>query len=235
MRIFGIHAVTAAIKRSPESCKKVWVKKQPNKRLQALHDLARQNGVAATYVENEYLDSLTPDKHQGVVMEVTSLPQSEDVMDNLNGRALLVLDQVSDTRNLGACLRLADAFGVAAIIVPKDNSAKITDATTKVAAGAVATTPVVPVTNLSRALKDLKDQGYWIIGTDMDGTDLSETKLPQPAVIVMGSEGRGLREQTKKHCDMLVKIPMVGTVESLNVATAAAIFMWENFKAGLDA
>jgi len=158
-----------------------------------------------------------------------SLGQFEDLVVH-RGRALrlLVLDQVEDPRNLGACLRTADAAGIDAVVVPKDRSASLTPAAAKAAAGAAETVPVVQVTNLARTLKWLQSAGVWVVGAAGEAPrTLFETKLAPPLAIVLGSEGQGLRRLTRETCDELFAIPMCGAVESLNVSVAAGVVLFE--------
>ena len=140
----------------------------------------------------------------------------------------LILDGVTDPHNLGACLRNADAAGVQAIIVPKDNAAQITPTVRKVAVGAVESVPLVQVTNLSRTMKQLQQQGVWIVGTAGEtDTCLYDVKLSGPMALVMGAEGKGMRRLTRENCDQLVKLPMAGSVSSLNVSVATGICLFE--------
>jgi len=155
--------------------------------------------------------------------------QLEEALEAAQGAPLLlVLDGVQDPHNLGACLRSADAAGVTAVIAPRDRSAGLTAVARKVAAGAAETVPFVPVVNLARALRDLKERGVWLVGTD-DTADktLFEADLKGPVALVMGSEGEGLRRLTRECCDQLVSIPMAGAVESLNVSVATGVVLFE--------
>lgn len=141
---------------------------------------------------------------------------------------LLVLDGITDPHNLGACLRTADAMGVHAVIAPKDKSAGLNATVSKVACGAAETVPYITVTNLARTLRELKEYGIWIVGTDMGGdSDLYHCDLPDSVAWVMGNEGEGMRRLTREHCDMLVSIPMFGTVESMNVSVSAGMVLSE--------
>jgi 23S rRNA (guanosine2251-2'-O)-methyltransferase len=173
-------------------------------------------------------------RHQGVVAEVlprASDPETqlEEALESAAGAPLLlVLDGVQDPHNLGACLRSADAAGVAAVIVPRDRAAGMTPVVRKVAAGAAETVPLVAVVNLARTLRQLKERGIWLVGTD-DTADkgLYEADLKGPLALVMGSEGEGLRRLTRECCDLLVSIPMAGAVESLNVSVATGVALFE--------
>jgi 23S rRNA (guanosine2251-2'-O)-methyltransferase len=141
---------------------------------------------------------------------------------------LLLLDEVQDPHNLGACLRTADAAGVHALIAPKDNAVGLTPVVCKVASGAAETLPYIQVTNLARTMGHLKEQGIWLTGTSGDAdTELYSADLTGPLGLVMGSEGTGLRRLTREHCDRLVRLPMCGTVESLNVSVAAGVCLYE--------
>jgi 23S rRNA (guanosine2251-2'-O)-methyltransferase len=144
---------------------------------------------------------------------------------------LLVLDGVQDPHNLGACLRVADAFGVHAVIAPKDRAVGITPVVSKVASGAAEAVPYITVTNLARTLRELKDAGIWIVGADENGaTDLYDSKLKGALAWVFGAEGEGMRRLTREHCDELVHIPMSGSVESLNVSVASGVCLGETFR-----
>jgi 23S rRNA (guanosine2251-2'-O)-methyltransferase len=172
-------------------------------------------------------------RHQGVVARVTRGPRVPDLDELLDGLAepplFLVLDGVTDPHNLGAALRVADAAGAHAVIAPKDRSAALTPAAIKVASGAVETVPYVLVTNLARALEDLKERGVWAVGAASDApTDLYAASLPDSIAWVLGSEGEGLRRLTRERCDLLVRVPMYGQVESLNVSVAAGVCLYES-------
>jgi 23S rRNA (guanosine2251-2'-O)-methyltransferase len=204
-------------------------------RLAEIRTLAQRAGVQVAAADDAVLAKLAEgERHQGVVAEL--LPRAGDPETQLEealeaaGAAplLLVLDGVQDPHNLGACLRSADAAGVAAVIVPRDRAAGLTPVVRKVAAGAAETVPLVPVVNLARTLRDLKERGVWIVGTD-DAADktLYDADLQGPLALVMGSEGEGMRRLTRECCDQLVSIPMAGAVESLNVSVAAGVALFE--------
>jgi 23S rRNA (guanosine2251-2'-O)-methyltransferase len=172
--------------------------------------------------------------HQGAVAAVRPLKSwdEHDLMRNLsqiNGDPLLlVLDGVTDPHNLGACLRAADAAGVHAVIIPKDRSAAVDGVVRKVAAGAAEFVPVASVTNLARALDQLKEQGIWVVGTDGEAAQtLYEADLKRPLALILGAEGSGMRRLTRERCDFVVRIPMAGQVESLNVSVAAGVALFE--------
>jgi 23S rRNA (guanosine2251-2'-O)-methyltransferase len=239
IQLFGIHAVQAALEYSPQKIQRAWIDDQRlDARLKQLLDELRVLGIQAEKTERKKLDKMADGKnHQGIVVAV-EMPamRSEDQLkhdvENLTGTPFyLVLDQVQDPHNLGACLRTADAVGVHGIIVTKDNAASITPTVCKVASGAAETVPVYQVTNLARVLRWLKEQNIWIMGADGEATQtVYEMQLDMPLAIVMGTEGSGMRHLTRQHCDFLVKIPMIGHVESLNVSVAAGVLLYETFR-----
>lgn len=238
-RIFGIHAAQAALDYSAKKIKKVWIDNQrQDKRLATLIEQLKSLGLAAEKCDRKRLDKMADGKnHQGIVIEVempgvhseNELKHKVKTMSEMP--FFLVLDQVQDPHNLGACLRTADAAGVHGLIITKDNSSGITPTVCKVASGAAETVPVYQVTNLARTLRWLKENNIWIMGTDGE-TDQSvfRSDLKIPLALVMGTEGTGMRRLTREQCDFLVKIPMAGQVESLNVSVAAGIIMYEAYK-----
>lgn len=232
-RIFGLHAVTAAL-RSGRECVRLSVQdNRRDARLQDVLERAEKLGVPVERVARRQLDVLAGDPgHQGVVGEFGARVgpgNLEDLLDTLEEPAfLLVLDGVQDPHNLGACLRTADAVGVHAVIVPKDRACGITPVVRKVAAGAAESVPFFPVTNLARTLKDLKDRGIWLAGTAGEADQaFFELDLKGPLAIVMGAEGEGMRRLTRESCDYLGRLPMAGSVESLNVSVATGICLFE--------
>ena len=205
-----------------------------NERQQAVLALAERQGVALQRVAGDELDAQAEGVHQGVVAEVVpSQLWSEEMLghmlDRLEGAPLLlVLDGVTDPHNLGACLRSADAAGAHAVIVPRDRSASLNPTVRKVACGAAETVPLVAVTNLSRTLKQLKQRGLWVVGTAGEADQLIyDVDFTVPSIIIMGAEGAGMRRLTREHCDYLAKLPMAGSVSSLNVSVAAGICLFE--------
>jgi 23S rRNA (guanosine2251-2'-O)-methyltransferase len=233
---YGIHAVRVLLSRQPGRVRRVLLAGGRDAgRLAEVRALAQQAGVQVASVELAQLDKLAEgERHQGVVAEI--VPRAGDPETQLEEALeaagpvplLLVLDGVQDPHNLGACLRSADAAGVAAVIVPRDRAAGLTPVVRKVAAGAAESVPLVAVVNLARTLRDLKQRGLWLVGTD-DAADktLYEADLRGPLGLVMGSEGEGMRRLTRECCDQLVSIPMAGTVESLNVSVAAGVALFE--------
>lgn len=234
--VFGLHAIEALLNHQPERILRLCVQKERrDKKVEKIVLIAKQEGIAVELLSREELDRLThAANHQGVLAytqksKINSESDLKQLLENLNEPAfLLVLDGVQDPHNLGACFRSADAAGVHAIIAPKDKSVGITPVVSKVACGATETVPFIQVTNLARTLEQLKELGIWLYGAagEADKT-LYQTDLSGPAAIVLGAEGEGLRRLTREHCDVLVKIPMRGTVESLNVSVATGIFLFE--------
>ena len=235
---YGIHTVRMLLSRHPQRVKRVWLgeSREAGSRLRELHELARAAEVAVQPASADELDALAGgERHQGAVAEVapragdpeTQLEEALEVLGDTPA-LLLVLDGVTDPHNLGACLRSADAAGVAAVIVPRDRAAGLTPVVRKVAAGAADNVPLVAVVNLARTLRDLKSRGLWLVGTtgESDRT-LYDLDLTGPTVLVMGSEGEGMRRLTREACDELVALPMAGAVESLNVSVATGVALFE--------
>ena len=233
--IGGINAVAAALEHDAGRVDELLVEGGArNARVRELAEQARRMGLPVRAVASEALQRATQlERHQGIAARYR-VPAALDENDlpELLARAatplLLVLDQVQDPHNLGACLRSAAAAGVTAVVVPRDRAAGITPVVHKASAGAVDRVALVQVTNLARALRQLKQAGVWLVGLAGDaGRTLHETDLSGPIAIVMGSEGEGLRRLTAEECDFLVRIPMAGPVESLNVSVATGIALFE--------
>lgn len=234
---YGIHAVDVILRRSPERIISLSIQSDRNdKRIQGLLSLAQNQGVAVDRVTKADLDEMVSERHQGVVAVIKPRQANggvaeRDLSSYLKGidcPLVLVLDGVTDPHNLGACLRSADAAGVAAVIVPKDNSAELNAVARKVASGAADVIPLVRVTNLARTLRSLKELGIWIVGTTGEAATLVyDQDLSIPTALVMGAEGPGMRRLTTEACDFLVKLPMAGDVSSLNVSVATGICLFE--------
>ncbi|HKY89654.1 MAG TPA: 23S rRNA (guanosine(2251)-2'-O)-methyltransferase RlmB [Nevskiaceae bacterium] len=234
--IGGFHAVLAALEDGRDKPFEIWLSDSRNDdRARRVRDLARDASVPVHTVGRSDLDLKAIGlRHQGVVARMPEAELAgEDVLEAPAeaGRLFLALDSVTDPHNLGACLRTAEAAGASAVIIPKDRAAGLTPVARKVAAGSAERLPVVSVTNLSRTLERLKERGYWITGLAGEAEDdLYAVDLTGPLVLVMGAEGEGLRRLTRETCDRLVKIPMLGKAESLNVSAAAAVCLFEAFR-----
>jgi 23S rRNA (guanosine2251-2'-O)-methyltransferase len=223
------------LNRQPERIKHLYVlKDRDDKKVQAMLDIAKSHKIKIEAMTRQELDRLTHDEvHQGVVaLTEKANAYTENDLEAILAKSakpfLLILDGIQDPHNLGACLRTADAAGVDAVIVPKDKSVSITATVSKVACGAAETIPFIQVTNLARQLRDLKDQGIWLFGAAGEAEqNIYQADLSVPAGLVLGAEGQGLRRLTREHCDVLLKIPMQGSVSSLNVSVATGIFLFE--------
>jgi 23S rRNA (guanosine2251-2'-O)-methyltransferase len=235
-KIVGLHAAQSALMYSPQKISRAWVdSERHDKRLETLLETLTTLDVSIEKVERKKLDKLADGmNHQGIVLEV-ALPEelSENdlkvAVEHLAENALfLVLDNVQDPHNLGACLRTADATGVHGIIITKDNAVGITPTVCKVASGAAETVPVYVVTNLARTLRWLKTEGVWVVGTAGEAeSTLFKSDFTVPMALVIGAEEKGMRRLTREQCDFLVKLPMLGTVESLNLSVATGVLLYE--------
>ena len=238
-KIFGVHAAQAALDYAPKKIKQAWVdqKRQDERVLSIVQGLQKHN-IRAEKADRKKLDNLSKgSNHQGIILEV-EMPamRSESDLKAVveSARQIpfwLILDHVQDPQNLGACLRTADAAGVQGVIVTKDQAVGITPTVCKVASGAAETVPVYQVTNLSRTISWLKEQGIWIAGAAGEAEKtIYATDVNMPIALVMGAEEKGMRRLTREQCDFLVKIPMQGSVESLNVSVAAGVLIYEIFR-----
>jgi 23S rRNA (guanosine2251-2'-O)-methyltransferase len=232
--LFGFHAVTVRLKTAPKSIVELHVEAtRRDARMRSFVDRARDAGVKVIETDGERLDKMAGSpRHQGVVarVEAVQMPHSlDEVVENIEGPPLLlILDGVTDPHNLGACLRVADGAGAHAVVAPKDHAVGVNATVAKVASGAAETVPYLMVTNLARTLGELKDFDIRIIGTSDDAEHtLYDLDLTGPVAFVLGAEGDGMRQLTRKTCDQLVRIPMAGAVESLNVSVASAVCLYE--------
>ena len=234
-RVYGLHAVEALLRHHPKRVKQVWLAEgRGDPRARVVVELAEQARVRVGQCERREMDVWVEGVHQGVVAEVSpSQVWGEAMLEELLDRAegpplLLVLDGVTDPHNLGACLRTADAAGALAVIIPKDKAATLNATVRKVACGAAEVIPLVAVTNLARALEKLQQRGLWIVGTAGEAEQvIYDQDLTGPTVLVMGAEGKGMRRLTREHCDYLVRLPMAGSVSSLNVSVATGVCLFE--------
>ena len=234
-RIHGLHAVRSLLERAPQRVRGLFLQRgREDAKAAALEAMARAAGVPVQRVDAQQLKGWTQDGvHQGVVAEVECLaPMTEDAFYSRlaanPGALVLALDGVQDPHNLGACLRTADACGVLAVVVPRDRAATLNATARKAATGAAETTPVVTVTNLSRSLGLIKEAGLWVVGAEAGSAHRAQdVDLTGGRCLVMGAEGRGLRELTRRSCDWLVSLPSLGSVESLNVSVATGMLLYE--------
>ena len=234
--IYGLHTVTAALKKRPKAICSLWFDdSRHDERMKSLLGLAEKFSVPLYSVPKKNIEVVCPESaHQGVVAIVKSVsPRGEsDLLEMLKHLEeppfLLILDNIQDPHNLGACIRTANACGVHAVIVPKDRAVGLTPVVRKVSCGAAENTPFVQVTNLARTMRMLQKQGIWMIGAAMEGKiSVHQASLTGALALVMGAEGRGLRRLTRENCDALINIPMVGDVESLNVSVATGVCLYE--------
>jgi len=232
--IYGFHAVTSRLRQQAAAVKELYLdQSRSDRRAKDLAQLAVERGVRVMLVDGARLNGMTQHaRHQGIVARVEPVALARDldsVLDALNEPALLLmLDGITDPHNLGACLRVADAMGVHAVVAPKDRAVGITPTVEKVASGAADTVPFVAVTNLARTMRELKEREIWLIGADQGADrDLYSVKLEGPLAWVVGAEGEGMRRLTRENCDELVRIPMRGAVETLNVSVSAGICLAE--------
>jgi len=239
--VFGFHAVLARLRADPASVLEIFLdESRHDARAGDLAAAAERAGVRLMRVPGKRLDGFYGGgRHQGVVARIEmkrAIDTLEDLLDALEEPPLLlVLDGVTDPHNLGACLRVANAAGAHAVIAPKDRAAGISPTVSKVASGAAEATPYLMVTNLARTLDELKERNIWVIGTAQDAPqELYGAGLPEALAWVLGAEGEGMRRLTRERCDSLVRIPMRGAVESLNVAVAAGIVLYESVRGRLS-
>jgi len=232
--LFGFHAVTVRLKTAPASIGEIHVdSSRRDARMRQFVERAREAGARLIESDDARLAQLAgTTRHQGVVARVSALKAQhslDEVLDGVSGAPLvLVLDGVTDPHNLGACLRVADGAGAHAVVAPKDHAVGLNATVAKVASGAAETVPYLMVTNLARTLKELKERDLRVIGTSDDAAaTIFEADLRGPVALVLGAEGAGLRQLTRRTCDELVRIPMAGAVESLNVSVAAGVCLYE--------
>ncbi|HSI49028.1 MAG TPA: 23S rRNA (guanosine(2251)-2'-O)-methyltransferase RlmB [Ideonella sp.] len=236
--LYGFHAVTVRLKTAPESILEIHLDaSRRDARMRGFADRAREAGIKLVDSDDDRLSKMSGGpRHQGVVARVNPVKQRhslDEVLEEVEAAKadtalVLVLDGVTDPHNLGACLRVADGAGAQAVVAPTDHAVGLNATVAKVASGAAESVPYLMVTNLARALNEMKERGVRIIGASDDATQtLYDVDLTGPVAIVLGAEGPGMRQLTRKTCDELVSIPMAGAVESLNVSVAAAVLLYE--------
>jgi 23S rRNA (guanosine2251-2'-O)-methyltransferase len=234
--VFGFHAVLARLRADPKSVVEIFLDETRNDaRGRDLAAAAERAGVRLMRVPTKRLDGFYGGgRHQGVVARVEVKKAAEtldELLDGVEKALLLVLDGITDPHNLGACLRVANAAGAHAVIAPKDRAAGITPAVSKVASGAAESTPYLMVTNLARTLDEIKQRNVWVVGADERAEKtLYEADLPDAIAWVLGAEGEGMRRLTRESCDLLVRVPMLGAVQSLNVSVCAGVCLFESVR-----
>lgn len=232
--IFGFHAVTARLRHDASSVEEIYIDaERHDRRMQELLRAAKAVNTRIIQADDQRLSSMVGTRrHQGVVASAGELSLArnlDELLDAIEGPPLLlVLDGITDPHNLGACLRVADGAGANAIIAPKDRAVGLNATAAKVASGAAETMPYITVTNLARTLRELKERDIWLVGAADDAEKtLYEADFVAPTALVMGSEGEGMRRLTRENCDVLMSIPMLGSVESLNVSVASGVCLYE--------
>ena len=238
--VYGLHTVQALLQQHPENVLDLFaLQGREDERLNAVLAVAKQHGLSVQTVNRDKLDQMVGNgQHQGIAARTRPIPPRDDrdlmtLLDTLTvPPLLLVLDNITDPHNLGACLRTADAVGVHGVVATRDKSAGLTPVARKTASGAAEVLPFFQVTNLARMLAQLADAGVWRVGTALtpEAKPLYQAKLTGPLAIVMGAEGTGLRRLTRESCDELVYIPMAGSVQSLNVSVASGVALYEAYR-----
>lgn len=239
-KVAGVNSIMEAL-RGKRRVHKIFLQEgRGGKRIEDLLSLARKKGIFFQYVDKQRLDGMyTIANHQGVVALVDQYEYSslEEILElaAIKGEPpfVLILDGLEDPQNLGSIIRTAECAGVHGIVIPQHNSAEITPAVVRASAGAVEHILVARVTNLVSCIKELKKQGLWIIGADMEGRTYFETSLPDPTALIIGGEGTGIRKLVRQNCDILVSIPMRGAVSSLNASVAAGLIIYEVIRQGI--
>ncbi len=231
--VYGFHAVLSRLRHHPGSLHAIYLDEgRRDKRARDVQRLAMEKGVRLIPTEGARVDDMAGGKSQGVAAFADPIQLARDLDEVLEELAepalLLVLDGVTDPHNLGACLRSADAFGAHAVIAPKDRAASLNATAVKAASGAADNIPYLPVTNLARSLRELKERDILVVGADQEGSlAVMDADLSGQTALVLGAEGAGLRRLTREHCDVLTRIPMFGQVESLNVSVSAGVCLYE--------
>lgn len=232
-KIFGRNAVLEAIKSGNRTINKILISKTAHgSSISEIIKLAKMKGIVINNVPPEKLDKFEQENTQGVVAEVSSINYVEleeliDIVKNKQNGLLLLLDSIEDPHNLGAIIRNAVCFGVDGVIIPKWRSATVNETVERTSAGAIEHIKIARVTNSSQAILKLKDNGFWVLGAENGNSSITDTKIPFPAVLVMGSEGFGIHQKIKEKCDFVITIPQKNTISSLNVSCASAVILYE--------
>jgi 23S rRNA (guanosine2251-2'-O)-methyltransferase len=236
-QIFGLHAVKQMLETSPDRILNVWIQESINSEsVRNIHEAINKLGLSVQIVPRATMSRMTKNQnHQGIIIEVKpAKKKNESDLDDIlelnkdKNPLYLILDSVQDPHNLGACIRTADAAAVTAIIIPKDRSASINETVRKVASGAVENVTVISVVNLVRAIKKIKEAGVWVVGT-AGGSEQSiyDLDMTLSTAIIMGGEGKGMRDSIQKECDYVASLPILGQIESLNVSVATGVVLYE--------
>ena len=223
MRVYGKN-VAKEILQKPKTIKKAYIYENfsDNEILEQL----KKAGIRCKFLDKKSLDDTEEGNHQGIILEIDDYKYT--FLDELLDRDIIViLDHLEDPHNFGAIIRTCEAAGINSIIIPKDRSVKVNATVMKTSAGTLENVDICMVSNIVNAIKTLKDNGFWIIGTDMEGTDYRKIDYKGKIAIVIGNEGKGLSRLTEENCDFVAKIPMYGTVNSLNASVAAALVIYE--------
>jgi len=232
-KLFGRNAVLEAIKSGNRTINKILISKTAHgSSISEIIKLAKMKGIVINNVPPEKLDKFEQENTQGVVAEVSSINyvELEDLIDTVKNKQnglLLLLDSIEDPHNLGAIIRNAVCFGVDGVIIPKWRSATVNETVERTSAGAIEHIKIVRVTNSSQAILKLKDNGFWVLGAENGNNSITDTKIPFPAVLIMGSEGFGIHQKIKEKCDFVITIPQKNTISSLNVSCASAVILYE--------
>ena len=226
LRIYGRNVVKEALD-SNEVIKRAYIYKKFNDK-DILYKLIKNN-IKIDYLEKYELDKIESGNHQGIILEVNDYDYAS-IDEIIDDRVVVMLDHLEDPHNLGAIIRTCEAAGVKSIVIPKDRAVKVNSTVIKVSVGAIKNVRIVMVNNLVNTLKELKDNGFWVIGTDMQGADYRTLDYSGKVVLVIGNEGKGLSRLTRENCDFMARIPMRGEVNSLNASVAAALVIYEAVK-----
>ena len=232
-KLFGRNAVLEAIKSGNRTINKILISKTAHgSSISEIIKLAKMKGIVINNVPPEKLDKFEQENTQGVVAEVSSINyvELEDLIDTVKNKQnglLLLLDSIEDPHNLGAIIRNAVCFGVDGVIIPKWRSATVNETVERTSAGAIEHIKIARVTNSSQAILKLKDNGFWVLGAENGNNSITDTKIPFPAVLIMGSEGFGIHQKIKEKCDFVITIPQKNTISSLNVSCASAVILYE--------
>ena len=223
MRVYGKN-VAKELLQNPKTIKKAYIYENFND--EEILNKIKQANIPCKFLDKKALDNIEEGNHQGIILDIDDYKYCY-LDELLNRDIVIILDHLEDSHNFGAIIRTCEAAGINSIIIPKDRSVKVNSTVMKTSAGTLERVDICMVTNLVSTIKQLKEHGFWIIGTDMEGTDYRKIDYKGKIVIVIGNEGKGLSRLTEENCDFIAKIPMYGTVNSLNASVAAALVIYE--------